>query len=136
MSLANVNVPFSWNDFKFNPASQMLILNALFDIWSQLEVNLEQINNDIQRLNQVGQGGLVSIETQVRIQALNQEINRLSDQMEIDDSDKIIGLWRSKRRELSELKQGSDGLTHPCYKLFLCTRQISQNPYPIRILPS
>ncbi|MEQ1274993.1 AAA domain-containing protein [Acinetobacter ursingii] len=118
MSLANVNVPFSWNDFKFNPASQMLILNALFDIWSQLEVNLEQINNDIQRLNQVGQGGLVSIETQVRIQALNQEINRLSDQMEIDDSDKIIGLWRSKRRELSELKQGSDGLTHPCYKLF------------------
>ena len=22
------------------------------------------------------------------------------------------------------------------YKLFLCTRQISQNPYPIRVLPS
>ena len=64
----------------------MLILNALFDIWSQLEVNLEQINNDIQRLNQVGQGGLVSIETQVRILALNQEINRLSDQMETESA--------------------------------------------------
>ena len=22
------------------------------------------------------------------------------------------------------------------YKIYLCTRQISQNPYPIRILPS
>lgn len=118
MSQANVNVPFSWNDFKFNPASQMLILNALFDIWSQLEANLEQINNDIQRLNQAGQGGLVSIETQVRIQALNQEINRLSDQMETDDSDETRDLWISKRRELRELKLGSDGLTHPCYTLF------------------
>ncbi len=79
----------------------------------------KQINNDIQRLNQVGQGAFGEYRnTKCGIEALNQEINRLSDQMEIDDSDKIIGLWRSKRRELSELKQGSDGLTHPCYKLF------------------
>ncbi len=29
--------------------------------------------------------------------------------------------------------------THPFgpeYEVFLCTRQISQNPYPIRVLPS
>ena len=118
MSKADVSVPFSWNDYKFNPASQMLILNALFDIWLQLEANLEQINNDIQRLNQAGQGTLLSIETQVRIQALNQEINSLSDQMEIDDSDETRDLWISKRRELRELKLSSDGLTHPCYTLF------------------
>ncbi|UIP24173.1 DEAD/DEAH box helicase [Acinetobacter towneri] len=116
---AKVNIPFSWNDFKFNPASQMLILNALFDIWFQIEGNLEQIDNDIQRLDQAGVGGLISIETQLKIQSLNQEISLLADQMEIDDSDEIVGIWRRKRRELSELKQCSDGLTHPCYKLFI-----------------
>src|SRR5690606_10948818 len=39
-------------------------------------------------------------------------------QMETDDSDETRDLWISKRRELRELKLGSDGLTHPCYTLF------------------
>ena len=58
-------IPIRHFDFKFNPASQMLILNALFDIWFQIEGNLEQIDNDIQRLDQAGVGGLISIETQL-----------------------------------------------------------------------
>ena len=32
--------------------------------------------------------------------------------------------------------EGFYGNLNPLIKIFLCTRQISQNPYPIRILPS
>jgi predicted RNase H-like nuclease (RuvC/YqgF family) len=46
---------------------------------------------------------------------LEDEIEILLNQLDAGD-DSVSDLWRSKRRELSQLKQSSDGLTHPCYQ--------------------
>ncbi len=61
-------------------------------------------------------------------------------------SRELIALHSSKHKWLQDLErllnqidqqtnQCGDTLIE-CSKSFLCTRQISQNPYPIRILPS
>ena len=69
-------------------------------------------------MQQAGQGGLTSIETQLKVQQLQQEIEQLANQMDLDDSEEVYNLWRLNRREVNQLKQQSGGLTHECYQLF------------------
>lgn len=65
---AKVKIPFTSEDFKNNSASQMLIFNALFDEWHKIETSIPTIKKDIERLNNAGEGGLVNVETKVKIQ--------------------------------------------------------------------
>ena len=112
---AQIKMPFTLSDFQINPQSKMLILTALFDIWKKVQYNIEHIQSDIQRLESLGAGSLTSIETTLKIKSLEDEIEILLNQLDAGD-DSVSDLWRSKRRELSQLKQSSDGLTHPCYQ--------------------
>ncbi len=113
-----IKLPFQISDFRFYPESQAQILMALLDIWQKIHSSFEVMEQDITRLQQAGQGGLTSIETQLKVQQLQQEIEQLTNQMDVDDSEEISNLWRQKRREVNQLKQQSGGLTHECYKLF------------------
>jgi len=112
---AQVKIPFALSDFKVNPQSQMLILTALFDVWKKVQFNIEHIQSDVQRLESLGSGSLTSIETTLKIKSLEDEIEILLNQLDAGD-DSVSDLWRSKRRELNQLKQSSDGLTHLCYQ--------------------
>lgn len=118
MAHAQVKLPFDMNDFKHNVNAQMLILKALFDHWFEINSFLPQIKHDIQRLEQAGTDRLISVETQLKITALEKEVAALADQMEESDADEIVDLWRKKRKEMSALKQTESGLTHECYQLF------------------
>lgn len=113
-----VQLPFQITDFRFYPESQAQILMALLDVWQNIHSSLEVMEQDITRLQQAGQGSLTSIETQLKVQQLQQEIEQLANQMDLDDSEEISNLWRLKRREVNQLKQQSGGLTHECYQLF------------------
>lgn len=115
---AKVKIPFTSEDFKNNSASQMLIFNALFDEWHKIETSIPTIKKDIERLNNAGEGGLVNVETKVKIQSLTDEIQVLTDRMEVEESNELINEWRAKRRELNLLKSASDGLTAECYQMF------------------
>lgn len=121
---AQVKIPFTLSAFKDNPQSQMLILTALFDEWKKVQANIEHIQSDIQRLTSFGSGSLTSIETTHKIRSLEDEIESLLNQLDAGD-DSVSDLWRSKRRELNQLKQSSDGLVHPCYQLFEDAEQFS-----------
>lgn len=112
---AQVKIPFALSDFKVNPQSKMLILTALFDVWKKVQFNIEHIHSDVQRLESLGSGSLTSIETTLKIKSLEDEIEILLNQLDAGD-DSVSDLWRSKRRELNQLKQSSDGLTHLCYQ--------------------
>jgi superfamily I DNA and/or RNA helicase len=113
-----VKLPFQLSDFRFYPESQAQILMALLDVWQKIYRSFEVMEQDITRLKQAGQGGLTSIETQLKVQQLQQEIEQLANQMDLDDREEISNLWRQKRREVTQLKQQSGGLTHECYQLF------------------
>ena len=113
-----VKLPFQIADFRFYPESQAQILMALLDVWQNIHSSFEVMEQDITRLQQAGQGGLTSIETQLKVQQLQQEIEQLANQMDLDDSEEVSNLWRLKRREVNQLKQQSGGLTHECYQLF------------------
>jgi len=113
-----VQLPFQIADFRFYPESQAQILMALLDVWQNIHSSFEVMEQDITRLQQAGQGGLTSIETQLKVQQLQQEIEQLANQMDLDDSEEVSNLWRLKRREVNQLKQQSGGLTHECYQLF------------------
>jgi len=113
-----IKLPFQISDFRFYPESQAQILMALLDVWQKIHSSFDVIKQDITRLQQAGQGGLTSIETQLKAQQLQQEIEQLTNQMDLDDSEEISNLWRQKRREVNQLKQQSGGLTHECYQLF------------------
>lgn len=113
-----VQLPFQIADFRFYPESQAQILMALLDIWQNIHSSFEVMEQDITRLQQAGQGSLTSVETQLKVQKLQQEIEQLANQMDLDDSEEISNLWRQKRGEVRQLKQQSGGLTHECYQLF------------------
>lgn len=113
-----VKLPFQIADFRFYPESQAQILMALLDVWQNIHSSFEVMEQDITRLQQAGQGSLTSIETQLKVQQLQQEIEQLANQMDLDDSEEVSNLWRLKRREVNQLKQQSGGLTHECYQLF------------------
>ena len=113
-----VQLPFQIADFRFYPESQAQILMALLDVWQNIHSSFEVMEQHITRLQQAGQGGLTSIETQLKVQQLQQEIEQLANQMDLDDSEEVSNLWRLKRREVNQLKQQSGGLTHECYQLF------------------
>jgi hypothetical protein len=113
-----VQLPFQISDFRFYPESQAQILMALLDVWQNIHSSFEVMEQDITRLQQAGQGSLTSVETQLKVQQLQQEIEQLANQMDLDDSEEVSNLWRLKRREVNQLKQQSGGLTHECYQLF------------------
>ena len=113
-----VQLPFQIADFRFYPESQAQILMALLDVWQKIHSSFEVMEQDITRLQQAGQGSLTSVETQLKVQQLQQEIEQLANQMDLDDSEEISNLWRQKRGEVRQLKQQSGGLTHECYQLF------------------
>ncbi len=48
--------------------------------------------------------------------------------LDLKHLDKQLDEFEKKKKKIKKMRIG--------YKLFLCTRQISQNPYPIRVLPS
>jgi len=113
---ANIDLPFRIVDFKANADSQMLILTACLEKWTELQQHLPQISVDIARLQQAGTAGLGDIETTITIHKLQQEVDELNER--IDDSQELFELWKGKRAEIKELKQKSGGLDLKSYKLF------------------
>lgn len=115
---ANIDLPFRIVDFKANAGSQMLILTACFEKWTELQQHIPQIRLDIARLRQAGTAGLSDIETILIIQKLQQEVDQLNEQMEDDDSVELATQWRNKRKKINDLRSQSGGLDTRCYQLF------------------
>ena len=101
-----------------NPESLALIIGKTLPIWRDVTNRVEKMKHDILRLQAAGEGSLQDDDTQVRLSQLAEEVERLSDKMEIDDSIELANQWRDARRQIRELKQQQSGLDEQTYSCF------------------
>lgn len=63
------------------------------------------------------------------------ELDAMSHQELKDYEQILLALWTPRMAIESDIERLSTN-RNELLEIFLCTRQISQNPYPIRVLPS
>ncbi|SDH93260.1 AAA domain-containing protein [Vibrio xiamenensis] len=102
-----------------NPESLALIISKTLPIWRVVTNRAEKMKHDILRLQAAGEGSLQDDDTQKRLLQLSDEVERLSDKMEIDDSASLANQWRDARRQMRELKQQQTGLDEQTYSCFV-----------------
>ncbi|OBU20010.1 hypothetical protein AYY20_16680 [Photobacterium aquimaris] len=101
-----------------NPESLALIIGKTLPIWRDVTNRVEKMKHDILRLQAAGKGSLQDDDTQVRLSQMAEEVERLSDKMEIDDSIELANQWRDARRQIKKLREQQSGLDEQTYSCF------------------
>ncbi|MCV5919533.1 hypothetical protein OFN60_39505, partial [Escherichia coli] len=81
-----------------------LVIGKTLPIWYDVKSRVEKMKHDILRLKAAGAGSLQDDDTQVRLSQLAEEVERLEDKMDIDDSTELTTQWRNVRKQIRELK--------------------------------
>ncbi|HCE4573863.1 TPA: AAA family ATPase [Vibrio parahaemolyticus] len=102
-----------------NPESLALVIGKTLPIWYDVKSRVEKMKHDILRLKAAGAGSLQDDDTQVRLSQLAEEVERLEDKMDIDDSTELTTQWRNVRKQIRELKQQHSGLDGQIYSCFV-----------------
>ncbi|SKA52487.1 DEAD/DEAH box helicase [Photobacterium toruni] len=101
-----------------NPESLALIIGKTLPIWRDVTNRVEKMKHDILRLKAAGEGSLQDDDTQVRLSQVAEEVERLSNKMEIDDSIELANQWRDARRQIKKLREQQSGLDEQTYSCF------------------
>jgi hypothetical protein len=110
---------FTYSDFLADPENQLAILGNLFSRWEQIQQVVPKMQLDLKRLNESRDGRLTDTHTQLKIDALNQEIVVLEKQMDEKDDDQFSSQWKQKRKEIRSLRESQvNGLNIEHYKCF------------------
>lgn len=91
---------FTYSDFLAEPENQLAILGNLFSRWEQTQQVVPKMQLDLIRLNECRDDRLTDTQTQLKIDALNQEIVVLEKQMDEKDDDQLSLQWKQKRKEI------------------------------------
>lgn len=110
---AGLLVKFSMNDWFAHPGSRGEMLAHMLGVWRRFISVKEAVSADIRRLREGAAGLIQDASTRLRIEALQNEVNTLMEQMAKDDA--YVGAWRAKRNELKELEQAGTGLERSRY---------------------
>lgn len=120
--LTEINVKLPHFDQSYvstgNTESQVLILGKLLPIWRNLNNSVDDMRHDLLRLQVAGNRSLQDERTESLLVQLNEEVERLTDRMDSDDSPELADLWRTTRRKIKELKQQQSGLDTQIYTCF------------------
>lgn len=124
---AGLHVTVSMDDWLTEPGSRGEMLAHMLVVWRRYKNERDAIAADIRRLRKAADGSVQDVSTRLRMESLEKEVKALEEQMERDGT--CVDVWRSKRKELKELKQSGAGLQRSRYDgLF---RQVSKWCAPI-----
>lgn len=119
LQMVKINQRFSYSSFLIEPENQMAILGNTFNRWQSVMQAMPRMQLDLKRLNDCQDGHLLDTQTQLKIDALEQEISILAKRLEDEDDDKLTLQWKQKRKEVRGLKDNQvSGLTGDYFKLF------------------
>lgn len=119
LQAVKINQRFSYSSFLAEPENQMAILVNVFNRWQAVMQAMPRMQLDLERLNNCQDGQLLDTQTQLKIDALEQEIAILAKRLEDEDDDKLTLQWKQKRREVRSLKENQiSGLTGDYFQLF------------------
>lgn len=131
--LASIQVQFSFNYemLTVDTDNQLAMFAYFWERWQMVRANFQKMKSDYEQLKNNSTGQLIDTQTQLKIEQLNCEIEKIADQLDDDENNgELQNLWRQKRRELRNLKDSSSqtgGLNPDVYQIFIDMEKFIQN---------
>ena len=88
-----------------NTEHQVAMFANLWTRWIDIKNQYKQMRIDLENLKNQTTGQLIDVQTKLKIEQLNREIDEIAQRMEEEDDNTLINLWKQKRRELKALKE-------------------------------